>query len=164
MNDKNWRLKIGKRLEKGEPDWRIDLQAEYVLFIEELNTLAKLYDWDLWGGGVENYAVTLSQRMQNGKSISIKIVPSKQYQYYACFERTWNPNRIAPSSYTEFAGETIEDALKYVHTYLMENKYIPTRDKRLCFLGGAYDRYPLALMWEKERCAEELSESLKVSL
>ena len=60
--DYNWRSKIGKKVKNNELTWRISLHAEYVEFLNELNILSEIYNWNIWGGGVDNFAVTLSQR------------------------------------------------------------------------------------------------------
>lgn len=159
-----WREKIGKRLNPGEYDWRIHLHTEFVEFLEEVASLAALYDWDMWGGGVKNYAVTLSQAKKDGKSISIKMISGANYKYYASFEKIWNPNNANVDHYKLLIGENMEEALKYIHEFLMDNKYQREwKDKRTCFMGGAYERYPLALHWERERVIEELEEHQLVS-
>ena len=157
--NKNWRERIGKRLGTGEYDWRIHLQKEFVDFIKEIELLARLYGWNLWGGGVKNYAVTLSQIKVQGKSISIKMLSGVDYKYYVSFENEINPNNINPEEYKTKIGDTMDEALKYVHDFLNDNKYIKDpKEERFCFLGGAYDRYPVALHWERERIIEELEQ------
>ena len=116
MQNKNWRLKIGKKREKNELNWRIHLQAEFVQFVEEAEELSKVYNWDFWGGGTKNYAVTLSQGIRDGHYISIRMNPGEKYKYYVSFARQWNPNNIEPSEYHECIGENIDEALKYLHT------------------------------------------------
>ena len=156
MNNRNWREKVGKRQEKNEFSWRLGLHKEYVDFLEEVVTLANIYNWNLWGGGVNNYAVTLSQLKRDGKSISIRILPGDNYSYFVSFFDAWNPNNIDKKEYKKKIGNNMDEALKYLHTFLLENKYeIDNNRERICVLGGAYDRYPLALKWEKERIIEE---------
>ena len=153
----HWREKIGKRQVKNEYSWRLSLHKEYVDFLEEVVTLARIYDWNLWGGGVNNYAVTLSQAKRNGKSISIRILPNNNYSYFVSFANAWNPNNIEKKEYQEKIGSTMDDALKYLHTFLLENQYNSDSDReKILVMGGAYERYPLVLKWEKERMMEDL--------
>ena len=45
----------------------------------------------------------------------------------------------------------MEEALKYVHSFIVENK--DSKDiqgERIVVFGGAYDRYPLAYFWALE--------------
>lgn len=157
MKSINWREKVGKRQEKQEFSWRLGLHKEFVDFAEEANNLAALYHWNFWGGKVDNYSVTLSQAQVDGKSISIRILAEDNYSYFVSFARKTNPNNVDRCEYQERIGATMDDALKYLHNYLLENQYIPTfGGERICFMGGAYDRYPLALRWEKERIMEEM--------
>lgn len=138
----NWREKRGKKLNDGELDWRFYLQIEFVEFIEEVDEIAEIFDWDLWGGGVNNYAVTLSQGKRDGKSISIRINPGDNYYYYVSFERQWNPNNIDNNKYLECIAKTKEEAIAYLKNFLKNNQYIREfKNERISILGGAYDRY-----------------------
>lgn len=148
---KNWRSKIGKRSNPTEISWRFELHSEYMEFLSEVKTLAELYDWDLWGGGVNNYAITLSQAKRDGLSISIGLVPGFNYQYCVCFDKVWNPNNISFNGYKKCISADMNDALKYLHTFLIGNRYRREYPgERICVLGGAYERYPLARKWEYE--------------
>ena len=159
--ENNWRTKIGKRRMKGELDWRIYLHAEFVQFAEEAERLSELYDWNFWGGGVDNYAVTLSQSGRGGKSISIRLHSGDHYKYYVSFSDQWNPNNISISEYRECIGDTMDDALKYLHTFLLEHKYVrEANHERICVMGGAYDRYPLAKKWAYEELVNENFENI----
>ncbi len=149
--DYNWRSKIGKKVKNNELTWRISLHAEYVEFLNGLNILSEIYNWNIWGGGVDNFAVTLSQRGLNCKSISICLKALDGYKYYACFDKDSNPNNINKNFYNECIGDTMEEALKYVHSFIVENK--DSKDiqgERIVVFGGAYDRYPLAYFWALE--------------
>lgn len=154
----NWREKVGKRLGENEIDWRVGLYKEFIQFVDETYELASIYDWSFWGGGTDNYAVTFSQPIPNGKCISIKIIPSKNYYYYVCFDRVTNPNNIKDNSaYNKFIGEDINEALKYIHTFLLENKftskYEGTRVK-----GFGYDKCFMRIRWEKEAIVNKMIE------
>ena len=152
----DWRSKIGKIKMSGELDWRIYLHAEFVQFAEEAEQLSELYNWNFWGGGVNNYAVTVSQSGRDGISISIRLYSGDHYKYYVSFCREWNPNNIATSEYRECIGDTMDDALKYLHSFLIKNKYVPEiNHERICIMGGAYDRYPLAKKWAYEELEKE---------
>lgn len=155
-----WRQRRGNRGNSNEIDWRIGLYKEFIQFVDETYELSVIYDWDFWGGGTDNYAVTLSQAIRDGKHISIKMIPSKDYHYYASFCNEMNPNRIKDDNeYKEFAGETIDEALKYIHTFLLDNEYerqfkvSPTR-----FLGNGYDKCFMRIRWAKEELANKLIE------
>ncbi len=153
----NWREKVGKKEESKKFSWRIMLHHEYVIFAEEASLLAKIYHWNFWGGKVNNYAVTLSQNKANGKSISIKILASDNYSYFVSFKNETNPNNINQKEYHEKIASNLDDALKYLHNFLLENEYEPEFFSDLIIvMGGAYDRYPLELHWEKERIMEEI--------
>lgn len=148
MEESNWRLKIGKKDLNNELDWRIFLHKEFVEFVEKANELAIKYDWDFWGGGVNNYAITLSQSGMNGKSISIKMLGRDHYHYYVSFVREWNPNNVENSQYLECIGKSLDETLEYLKSFLEQNKYEREyNDERICVMGGAYERYPLALKW-----------------
>ena len=165
MENKNWRLKIGKKKQIDELDWRIYLQEEFVEFADEAERLAGIYDWDFWGGGVGNYAITLSQPIRNGKAISICMQPIDNYKYYVSFAKETNPNNVDKASYCECVGNDMNEALKYIHTYLMENKYVrDNRLSRICVMGGAYERYPLAKKWAYEALEENKRNRDKVAL
>ncbi len=152
----NWRNKIGKKQEQGEIEWRFLLHQEFFEFMNEVHTLAKIYNWNLWGGGVNNYAVTLSQNKPNGIRCSIKMLASDSYKYYFCLTKEINPNNINNSEYTKFIGENMDEALKYLHTFLLNNDYeVDSKSEKFTFMGGAYDRYYLAKKWESERLLEE---------
>lgn len=154
--DREWRLKIGKRHFKGEFKWRFNLHTEYIEFAEEMFDIADFYNWNYWGGGVDNYAVTLSQMKPNGKSISIKMISSDNYYYYASFVNEINPNNIEVDSYKQFVGKTIDDVIDYVQEFLENNDYKPDDVRELiCIEGGAYDRYLLAKKWALEELEEE---------
>lgn len=156
MIGNDWRLKIGKKRIKGELGWRIELHTEYMKFADKACEIANVCNWNFWGGGVDNYAVTLSQSGPDGKSISVKMIASGNYHYYACFKKVLNPNNLEIGDYDTYIGETSEDALKYIRSYLIENRSINDFDDEcVCFMGGAYDRYPLAMKWAKEIMEEE---------
>ena len=151
MEDNNWRLRIGKRHLKNELDWRIFLHKEFVTFAEKVNELAMIYDWDFWGGGVDNYSVTLSQNTRDGKHISIRMLGRDNYYYYVSFAREWNPNNVEKNQYSDCIGKSMAEALEYLKQFLEENKYVRDyNNERNCIMGGAYERYPLALKWATE--------------
>ncbi len=157
----DWRNKIGKKQEKSEINWRFLLHKEFFEFMNEVHTLAEIYNWNLWGGGVDNYAVTLSQRKFNGIHCSIKMLARDNYKYYFCLTREINPNNIKNEEYTEFIGENMDEALKYLHTFLLDNDYeIESKEEKFIYMGGAYDRYFLAKKWESERLLEEKAKEL----
>ena len=84
------------------------------------------------------------------------ILSSDNYYYYVSFVDEMNPNNIDIDSYSEFVGKTIDDVLKYVHTFLIENRYVPEIDREPIYvMGGAYDRYYLAKKWAMEELEEE---------
>ena len=151
MKNNDWRIKIGKKWQANDFDWRFQLHTEFVEFAREVEKLSELYYFNFWGGGVDNYAITLSQVNFDGKSISVKMIASDKYYYYVSFKKAYNPNRLENSDYDTFIGATMDEALKYIHTFLMDNKYEPDLgSRRYCFMGGAYDRYPLAKRWAME--------------
>ena len=148
MENKNWRSRIGKKRERNELDWRFYLKTEFVQFAEEVEKLSIFYNWNLWCGGVDNYSITLSQGIRNGLSISVRMIGGDKYKYYVSFAKEINPNNIGINEYKEFIGETMDDALKYIHTYLMEHEFERDyKNERFCFMGGAYDRYPIEKIW-----------------
>lgn len=149
--NKKWRLEIGKKSNNNEFNWRLYLQAEYVEFLLEVKELSEIYNWNLWGGGVNNYALTISQPGSDGKSISIQLKPNDKYYYYASFEREHNPNNVNKDSYNKYIGTNMDEALKYIHTFLKENANIKDLENtQIVVLGGASDRFPLAYIWAKE--------------
>lgn len=161
MYDKNWRLKIGKKHVKGEFDWHLDLLAEYVEFIEKARELAIEYDWNLWGGGRRNHAITLFALNKERSAISIRLLSSHDYQYYASFEKEINPNNVPFASYTIFAGQTMEEALEYVRHYMIKNPNSnPSKHPMICDMGGAYERYPLEMKWARENALEEFQNKI----
>ena len=163
MLNSNWRLKIGKRRNSNELDWHIELHQEFVQFAEEAELLSRLYDWDFWGGGVGNYAVTLSQSIMKGISISIRMFGSGNC-YYVSFANEMNPNNVKFSTYNECIAKTMDDALKYLHSFLIEHRYTRNfNSDRICVMGGAYERYLLALRWAYEEL-EERKEKEKISV
>lgn len=165
MEVKNWRTMVGKRRAKNELDWRIYLHKEFVDFAEEAAMLASIYNWSFWGGGVNNYAVTLSQEKRDGLSISIRIIPGNNYKYYVSFKKVWNPNNLSQNEYNKCIAETLDEALKYLHTYLLENEYTPDANReRIYVMGGAYERYPLALKWAYEEIEENSKDKILIGL
>lgn len=146
----NWRSKIGKRLSNGELDWRYNLQEEFINFFDEVIKLADIYEWNYWGGGSNNCAITLSQNKVKGKSISVKMLPGHKYKYYATFIQEHNPNRLKNSEYNVFIGETLDDAWKYIKEYLDKNRYIPDNPhERFGFTSGAYEKFIIE-KWQRE--------------
>lgn len=155
-DNKNWRSQIGKNAKAGEYGWRIHLHKEFVDFMEELEQLVDRYDWNLWGGMVNNYAVTLSQIKVPGKAITIKMIAGEEYKYYACFKNATNPNNVKLEEYETLIGNSMDETLKYVHNFLNDNKYIKdSKEESFCFLGGAYNRYPMELYWEQQRISKK---------
>lgn len=154
----NWRNMVGKKQEKGKFSWRIYMHKEFYDLIEEVAILAHEYKFSLWGGKVGNYAITL---YQGKKHISVKLM--NDYKYHISFKDVWNPNNLKDEDYSLTLSESLDEALKYVHTYLIENTTFDNKDLTI-IMGGAYDRYPLALKWEKERVSEELLENELIDL
>lgn len=149
--DRNWRNKIGSKRNPNELTWRISLHAEYVEFLLEVEKLAKFYNWGLWGGGVNNYAITLSQSGRDGISISVRLHSMHNYKYYASFENEWNPNNVSYDSYKTYVSDSLDEALKYIHLFIQENKSINDyENSHPIVLGGAYERFPLAYKWAVE--------------
>ena len=159
MNKKeNWREKRVRRVRDGL-DWRVGLYKEFIEFIDEVYELSNIYDWDIWGGGTDNYAVTLTQAKRNGKFISIKMIPSKNYSYYASFVDEWNLNRIKNDSiYEEFIGDTLDEALKYIHKFLNENEYQREYGSPTKILGNGYDKCFMRIRWAKDEFANKIIE------
>lgn len=158
MQNRNykWRDKIGKIKNQDELDWRIGLYKEFIEFVDETYELSCIYDWSFWGGGTDNFAVTFSQQIRDGKCISIKMIPSKNYSYYACFSKTTNPNNIKDNSlYSEFVGNTIDAALKYIHTYLLENKFT-SEHSGIREKGFGYEKCFMRIRWAKEEMVDKL--------
>lgn len=149
--DKNWRERIGKKRNEEELNWRFHLHAEYVKFLLEVEQLSEKYNWDLWGGGVNNYAVTLSQFGRDGKHISVRLHSGYNYQYYVSYKDEWNPNNIDYDSYRSCIGKTMEEALGNMEVFLRDNvSFLDLENQRRVVLGGAYDRFPLAYQWALE--------------
>lgn len=149
--NKNWRSSVGKKRNPKELDWRIHKHYEFVKFAEAAEDLSELYDWNFWGGGVDNLAVTLSQPGREGLSISIRLLSDNHYSYYVSFANQWNPNNIEYCEYTKCIADNLDDALEYLHTFLKENPYQREyKDDRISVMGGAYERFPLALKWAYE--------------
>ena len=156
-----WRDRIGKKRIKGELPWRILRHSEFVNFMDRVAILANIYNWSLWGGEVNNFAVTLTQDKPNGKNISIAIMGPK-YGYYVSYYDNWNPNNIAKSTYEERISDDMEGALNFLEDYLRENKYEAAPNyERICVMGRAYDRYELAKKWALEEIASEDYEELQ---
>lgn len=155
--DENWRERIGKKRDFNLVDWRFDLHTEFVKFAEEAADLASRYDWNFWGGGVDNYAITLSQSKRDGKYISIKLISGDNYCYYVSFYNNLNPNNIPYDSYKERIGENMNEALRYLLKYIIEHDY-DAQSKPMLVMGGAYDRYPLAKLWAFEELEENKKE------
>ena len=159
----SWREKIGKRLGQNEIDWRVGLYKEFIEFVNETYELATIYDWNFWGGGTDNYAVTLSQAKRDGICLSIKMLSSDKYKYYVSFYDEFNPNNIDSNQYKEFIGENLDEALKYIHKFLMENKYdrsfngSPTR-----VVGSGYNKCYLRIKWAKEEIAQKIIDEIPV--
>ena len=139
MVNNNWRAKVGKKRDYTDFDWKLYQHEEFVRFAEEVELLSRVYDWNFRGGMVGNYSVTLSQA---------KVI---------------NPNNVSISEYTKCIGETMDDALKYIHSFLIDNKYVREYGDRTCFMGGAYDRFPLAKKWALEEM-EEMRMKDKISV
>lgn len=159
LYNRDWRNKIGRKQKDTELDWRFLCHSEYMEFLKEVDLLASHYNWCLWGGGVDNYAITLSQNIRNGKTISIKMLPGDNYYYYVSDARDWNPNNVDKATYKKRVGKNIDETLKFLHNYLLENMFIPDKDdERYSILGGAYDRYYLAKKWAFERLKENQTE------
>ncbi|MBQ9071616.1 MAG: hypothetical protein IJY25_00455 [Bacilli bacterium] len=159
MNNKFWRDRIGKRREKNELDWRVGLYKEFIQFVEETSKLAEIYDWDFWGGGTDNFAVTLSQAKRSGKSISLKMIPSAKYSYYVSFAHEWNPNNISDSEYKEFVSESMLDVIKYLRKFLTDNSYVREyRSGSNIILGNGYDKCFMRIRWAKEELVDNMIE------
>lgn len=153
--DKNWRNRRGKKADAIHLDWRFELHTEYMMFAERVLLLSKIHDWSFWGGGVDNYAITLSQNKRDGLYITIRINPSDDYKYYVSYAREMNPNNILKEQYRECIGKNLEEAIGFLQSFLESNRYIPEgRCSSHCFMGGAYDRYPLAKKWAYENLEE----------
>ena len=159
MNNINWRDRIGKRREKNGLNWEIGLYKEFIQFVEETSKLAKMFDWNFWGGGTDNFAVTLYQAKRDGKKISLKMIPSAKYSYYASFANEWNPNNIKSSEYNDLVGESMLDAIKYLKTFLTQNSYVREyRTESNIILGSGYDKCFMRIRWAKEDLVEQMIE------
>ena len=138
-----WRNKVGKKRLKGELPWRLLRHSEFVDFMDRVAMLARIYNWSLWGGGVNNFAVTLVQNKIRGKSISLAMMGT-DYGYYVSYADEWNPNNVIKSTYEKRISDDMEGALDFLENFLRNNKFDATLNhERICIMGGAYDRYPL---------------------
>ena len=156
-----WRDRIGKKRIKGELPWRLLRHSEFVNFMDRVAILARIYKWSLWGGGVDNFAVTLSQEKFHGKNISIAMM-GPSYGYYVSYANEWNPNNIEKSTYEKRISYDIEGALNFLEDFLRENKYEVEANREITLImGGAYERYYLAKQWALEEMALEDYEELK---
>lgn len=152
MTKQDWRLRIGEKTPKYELGWRAELYKEAMDFVDKSLTLARLYNWNFWGGGTRNYAVTLFQNIRDGKYISIRIIPMKGYSYYASFVEEGKPNNIEINQYNTYIGTTLEEAMEYLRNFLSENQYVidPNRHELIQYKGNGYDKWFLNILWMKE--------------
>ena len=152
----NWRNRIGKRQEQNELDWHFLLNKEFFEFMNEVRTLAEIYNWNLHGGKNGNYAVNLFQRKPRGVCCSIKMLPRDNYKYYFCLTKEINPKNVDNCEYTTLIGENMTEALKYLHLFLLDNDYeCINKNDEYINMGGAYNHYNLDEKWENEKLFEE---------
>ncbi len=156
--DINWRDRRGRKADGIHLNWRFELHTEYMMFAERVLLLSKIHGWNFWGSGVDNYAITLSQNKRDGLYITIRINPCDDYKYYVSYTSEINPNNILKEQYKECIGETLDEAVSFLKHYLERNQYEPEyQHPTHCFMGGAYDRYPLAKKWAYEELEEQRS-------
>ena len=146
--DKNWRNKIGNRKESNKFDWRLHMHYEYVQFVLRALELANKYNWSFWGGGNNNFAITLSQSKRNPLHISICLLGSDKYCYYSSFCKEWNPKNINKNEYQEKIGN-MNDAINYLEEFLKKNIYDPEYERTI-IEGNAFSSFPCALKWAQE--------------
>ena len=159
LYDVKWRERIGKKRDYSKFDWRYCEYFEFIDFLNETHKLAIHYNWSLKGGGMRNFAVTLWQNKKDGKYISIRLKSSNNHSYYVSFKREMNPNNLSAGDYKTFISSNIDGALKYLHTYLLENEYEPEFSSFID-KGAAYQRYDLQLKWAQEEQIEQEKRSL----
>jgi len=152
--DENWRNRRGKKVDVYHLNWRFELYTEFMYFADKAMALAKINSWNFWGGGVDNYSITLSQNMVHGKSISIRLLASDDYKYYVSYVDQINPNNVSTQDYEECIGNNMSEAITFLQKFLENNTYIPRDNDIYCFPGGAYDRYFLAKKWAYEELEE----------
>lgn len=146
----DWRSRIGEKKKSDKLSWKISLYEEFIQFVDKAFDLSVLYNWDFWGGGTDNYAVTFSQGIIDGKSLSIRMISTKKYSYWASFSNKTNPNNIEFSEYDSFISETMDETLEYIREYLLKNEDVKQR-QHIRFRGCGYDRCILKIKQEKER-------------
>lgn len=151
----NWREMLGTRNALEKEKIIIELNEEYLRLVDKAYELATIYNWNLWGERSNKFSLTLSQSIVNGKSISIRMIPNKKYNYYACYKEVLNPNNLELSDYTEFIADNLLDTLKFINRYLGSNSYICShRNAPDKFLGFGYDKAFLEIKWAEERIAK----------
>ncbi len=156
MNN-NWRDKIGNKKRTKDDYWELDFYNEFMDLVDNCVAITAKYNWNFWGSGSKNRSITASQWFRDGKSISLLLKPTENYHYYACFENVGNPNNLKNYQYTTFVGETLEEALKYLENYIIENSNpLDYENDRICVEGKAYDDYYFRAKWIQDAMIEEL--------
>lgn len=91
------------------------------------------------------------------------MLSGDKYKYYVSFCKKWNPNNIDYREYKQFIGENLDEALKYIHIFLMENKYERSfSGSATRVIGKGYDKCHLIIMWIKEELAQRIIDEILI--
>jgi hypothetical protein len=117
ISESNWRKFIGK----SGAEWKKYQEIEFEKLVTILVDRAYEYNWSAWVGGTKNpLSITLSiSHNFEGKHISIRLRGGK---YIASFNRERNPNRIKPSDFTDYVGNSINECEEFVWRHMEDFK------------------------------------------
>lgn len=117
ISENNWRRFIGKR----NVDWKFYQIKEFEKLVTVLVDRAREYNWSAWVGGTKNpLSITLSTPYKGErKYVSIKL---KTGAYVTTLCEEINPNRIKPSDFTNYVGNSINECEEFVWRHMEDFK------------------------------------------
>lgn len=113
ITENNWRKFVRNKNSK----WQDFRDIEYEQVITRVCKIARLFNFNVWVGRSQNpYSFLVSGWIsrETNLSITVRMVPSKGYRYFAADTDEWNPNRVSKSCYKTEIGSTVNEVEEYI--------------------------------------------------
>lgn len=112
IGEDSWRKFVGR-----DPAWKTFQREEFEKIITNCCKMAREHNFGIWTGGSKSpFSACFSMfNQRNGiRAFSIRMLPTKDYQYYGVITSETNPNNISSSCYSQLIGSKSNEVEEYV--------------------------------------------------
>jgi len=119
ITDENWRLFVKRQ----GSNWQEFRDKEFENVITRICKIAKENKFNVWVGRRKNpYSFNVSGWISNDVllSISVRMVPNRNYKYMATDTEEINPQNVDKKEYLEVIGSTLNEVEEYIYNRIYD--------------------------------------------